>query len=429
MAKTVLVMPRRVYEYDGPPRVCHKGHVYYDSDIMRENYAIPPLSDRDITTSQVDEPLDIIVSGGSMGGLFTALAFTQIGHNVTVYEQTERGKMKERGAGIIAHPEMLHYLETQEIADWDEISTHTARTHHVDRDGSIADVEGVVTYTTSWDTVYRNLRAELPAESYQMDSKVVDVEQSNDGVVVRFADGGEASGDLLVAAEGYRSNIRQQHLLDRDPEYTNYVAWRGVIPESELPTEYEVRFGEIYNIFHAPESQILSYPVPGPNGEVTKGDRRINWVWYCRYDDREELDDLLYDREGNQRSHSLPPGNMREKIRQKQVHLAEEQLPDFFSWLVAATEQPFIQNIYDLTVPQMVFNRVCLIGDAAFFIRPHMAAGTAHAAADAFELAESVYHHDNLDRALKEWETDQLAMGYRLVEEARRRGDRYTGQF
>ena len=38
----------------------------------------------------------------------------------------------------------------------------------------------------------------------------------------------------------------------------------------------------------------------------------------------------------------------------------------------------------------MAFGRVCLIGDAAFVARPHAAAGTAKAAADAWALAEAL---------------------------------------
>jgi len=120
---------------------------------------------------------------------------------------------------------------------------------------------------------------------------------------------------------------------------------------------------------------------------------------------------------------------MREAVRDQQIEIAGEILPPQMEWLVRQTDEPFVQCIYDLAIPKMVYDDVCILGDAAFFIRPHMAAGTAHAAADALELAESIYTTDDLDTALAEWERDQVEMGYRLVEEASRRGDRYTGQF
>lgn len=422
-------MTDRVYDYPGPPRVCHEGHVYYNEPVMRERYDLPDVDQREATRAAVEDPLDVIVSGGSMGGLFAAVALRQAGHDPIVFERTERGRMEDRGAGIIAHPEMLTYLEEQGIADWDAIATHTSRTHHIDPDGRPVDTEGLATYTTSWSTVYRALRDSLPDDVYRMGREVVDVSTDGDAVTATFDDGEERTADLLVAAEGYRSSTREAFAPDRSPMYAGYVAYRGVVPEHEVPAEYETRFGEIYNLFHAPDSQFLTYPVPGPNDEMARGERLINWVWYYRFDAGEELDGLLLDNEGRQRSHSLPPGLMRESVRQEQIEIARQILPPAMQWLVEATPEPFVQAIYDLTSPRLVFDRTCVIGDAAFFIRPHMAAGTVHAASDALELAESLYHADSMSDALAAWEPKQVALGYRLVEEARRRGDRYTGQF
>lgn len=422
-------MTERIYDYDGPPRVCHTGHVYYEATVMQERYDLPALADREESVTDQEDPLDVIISGGSMGGLFAGIALYQAGHDVTVYERTERGRMEDRGAGIIAHPEMLAYLEQQGIADWDEIATFTSRTQHLDCDGTPVDTEGLATYTTSWDTLYRGLREELPDDAYRMGTHVIDVEQDPAGVTVGFEDGDVAVGDLLVVAEGYRSKTREQFLPNRQPEYAGYVAYRGVVPEGDIPSAYERRFGSIYNLYHAPASQFLTYPVPGPNGEMARGKRRINWVWYYPFEEGAELDTLLLDTTGRQRSHSLPPGLISDRVREQQIETANDVLPEQLQWLVAATPEPFVQCIYDLAVPQLVFGRTCLIGDAAFFIRPHMAAGTAHAAAGALKLAESVHRYDDLNTTLEDWEAEQGALGYRLVEEAKRRGDRYVGQF
>jgi len=427
---------RQFHDYDGPPRVCHDGHVYYDPEVMRESYTLPDFSTQ-LERNQLDETLDVIISGGSMGGLFAAVSIIQAGHEPIVYEQTERGKMTERGAGIIAHPEMLDFLESQGIAEWDEIATHTSQTHHLDRAGEAVDIEGRATYTSAWDTVYRNLRRALPDQTYRMGREITEVEQTDDEVRARFADGDVVKGDLLLCTEGYRSSTRQQYLPDRTPEYAGYVAYRGTIHEETVPPRYRKRFGEIYNLYHAPNSQFLTYPVPGLDGETEQGERRLNWVWYVPYED-DMLEDLLLDSEGRQRTHSLPPGLMREEVRQRHIETAEEILPPQLQWLVQQTAEPFVQCIYDLAVPQMVFDRVCILGDAAFFIRPHLGAGTAHAAVDALELGEQLWSRgigssdwsvSDLDTALSEWEASQVETGYRLVEEARRRGDRYTGQF
>jgi hypothetical protein len=140
-------MAGRIYDYEGPPRVCHEGHVYYDATVMRARYDLPDVGEREATVASTDDSLDVLVSGGSMGGLFAGIALRQAGHDVTIFEQTERGKMKERGAGIIAHPEMLTYLEEQGIAAWDDITPFTNRTQHLNRAGEQIDVEGRATYS------------------------------------------------------------------------------------------------------------------------------------------------------------------------------------------------------------------------------------------------------------------------------------------
>ena len=72
----------------------------------------------------------------------------------------------------------------------------------------------------------------------------------------------------------------------------------------------------------------------------------------------------------------------------------------------------------------MAFGRVCLIGDAAFVVRPHAAAGTAKAAADAWALVEAVDRDGDVPEALARWEPGQVALGRQLLERTRRIGRR-----
>jgi len=179
--------------------------------------------------------------------------------------------MQERGAGIIAHPEMLTYLEEQGIADWDELATHTNRTHHLDGAGKPVDVEGRATYTTSWDTVYRKLRDDLPDGTYRMGKETTGVEQHDDGVTVSFADGDQVEADLLVVGEGYRSSTREQFAPDRTRRSTRATSPTADASRVRGPPEYPSLFSDVYNLYHAPRSQFLTYPVPGPNGEMERG--------------------------------------------------------------------------------------------------------------------------------------------------------------
>jgi len=57
--------------------------------------------------------------------------------------------------------------------------------------------------------------------------EVVSVEPEGDGVLARFADGGEERCDLLVGADGLSSVVRGA-IADVPPRYAGYTAWRGV---------------------------------------------------------------------------------------------------------------------------------------------------------------------------------------------------------
>lgn len=84
--------------------------------------------------------------------------------------------------------------------------------------------------------------------------------------------------------------------------------------------------------------------------------------------------------------------------------------------LVAATSEPFMQTIVDVVVPRMVFDRVCLLGDAAFVVRPHTAGAAAKAARDAMVLAAALERaRQNVDEGLHNFEDTQLEYGRDLV--------------
>jgi 2,6-dihydroxypyridine 3-monooxygenase len=166
------------------------------------------------------------------------------------------------------------------------------------------------------------------------------------------------------------------------------------------------------------------YPIPGPNDSVAAGERLINFVWYRNYLAGSDLDDLLTDRFGQRRETSLPPGAMSDHHVAELHAVASSRLPEPIARVVCSTAQPFLQVIYDIGVARMAFGRMCLIGDAAFLVRPHAAAGTAKAAADAWALADAMARHDDVVAALADWEQGQLALGRQLLERTRRIGRR-----
>jgi 2-polyprenyl-6-methoxyphenol hydroxylase-like FAD-dependent oxidoreductase len=171
----------------------------------------------------------------------------------------------------------------------------------------------------------------------------------------------------------------------------------------------------------------LAYLIPGPDGGTGRGERRLNWVWYDSVE-QGERERLMTDADGRTHALTVPPGKLRADVDKELLAAAGRRLPKVFADLVSATDGRFVETIYDLEVPRMVFGRVCLLGDCAFGARPHTAAGTAKAAADGTGLADALNARDTrngVGAALDDWERDRLAAGRRLVARGQRMGENY----
>ena len=93
--------------------------------------------------------------------------------------------------------------------------------------------------------------------------------------------------------------------------------------------------------------------------------------------------------------------------------------------VIAATARPFLQPIYELGCDRLVYDRVVLIGDAAFTARPHVGMGIWKAAQDASTLAAALDAPD-APTALTAWEQQRLAYGRAVMQWGRDLGS-YIG--
>jgi 2,6-dihydroxypyridine 3-monooxygenase len=363
------------------------------------------------------------IVGGSLGGLTAAALLHDLGAEVDIYERSP-SELVQRGAGIGFLPSAARYLVERAGVDLDQISVSTSHIRYLNRRGQVI-YDGTHHYRfSSWYTVYRQMLARIEPARYHLGHEMTGWIDGDDAVEVRFGNRASQRVDLLVCADGVGSTARARVLPDVQPVYAGYVAWRGMVPEASLDQATRATVGDAITYYVYANSHILVYPIPGPNDSVTPGERLINFVWYRNYLAGSDLDDLLTDRSGQRRDTSLPPGAVGEHHAAELRAVASSRLPEPIARVVRSTAQPFLQVIYDIEVPRMAFGRMCLIGDAAFLVRPHAAAGTAKAAADAWALADAVARHGNVVAALADWEPGQLALGRQLLERTRRIGRR-----
>ena len=365
----------------------------------------------------------VIVVGGSLGGLFNAIALRSLGYEVDVYEKSS-GLMQDRGAGIVFQQEVAEFLTRYHVAPLESVVVPVRTRRYLHADGSIAQEGPMPQAMTSWDALYRKLRAAFGDGNYHVGVRFAEFDANGNTVTARFDGGHEVKCDLIVGADGPGSTVRRQLLPDVLSEYAGYVAWRGVVLESDAP-DLAAEFAGRFTFFQAPHTHILCYVIPGPNGSLTPGERRLNWVWYLNAAPGDELDRVLTDKDGRRREFSVPQGFVSASMADWLRDVARRILPPTFLRLVEAATEPFVQSIHDLAVSKMAFGRVCLTGDAAFVPRPHTAASTAKAVANALALADCLTAaHGDVVRALPQWEPAQLDYGEQLRVHGQRLGNR-----
>ena len=371
-----------------------------------------------------------IVIGGSMSGLFAGLLLLRRGWQVAIYERAER-ELTSRGAGIVTHPELWRVLTAVGLDPTRDLGVDVVWRRTLDRDGRvIAELECRQTMT-AWDRLYDMLRTAVPPRTCFLGKELARVDQRGDAVVAHVTDGSSADGDVLIGCDGIRSTVRAQVAPDVRPEYAGYVAWRGLVHESDLPAALHDEMFEAFLFFLPPAEQMLTYPVAGPENDLRRGHRRTNFVWYRPVAAGAPLQDLLTDAAGQTHAISIPPPSIRQAFIEELRAHAERVLPPQMREVIRLTAQPFLQPIYDLAAPRLAAGRVAVMGDAAFVARPHVGAGVAKAALDALALADALADTRPADvpAALARYDAPRRAAGDRVVRRARQLGDCLRTQF
>ena len=355
----------------------------------------------------------IAIAGGSLAGLMTALELRAAGAEVEVFERSQR-VLDDRGAGIVMQAETLEMLTARGTMQEAETGVWLSHRQYLNGDGSVALRQPMPQLMTSWGLLFQSFRREFGPDHYHEDAALEHFTQVEDGITALFHGLGEVQASLLVGADGARSFVRKTQLPAVSPSYAGYVAWRGVIPESSLDPVLMKTFADHFTFQQMPHSHALCYLIPGAHGETAPGHRRLNWLWYWNVLP-EALPALMTGRDGLAHDFSVPPGEIATEFLAKQATVARELLSPQFLELWNSTRDPFLQPILDLAVPRMVHGRVALVGDAAFIPRPHTAASTSKAAANALGLGAAwIAHAGNVPAVLRAWEPGQLALGRQL---------------
>lgn len=218
-----------------------------------------------------DKP--VLIAGGGIGGLSTALGLSQKGFRCMVLEKASR--LGEIGAGIQLGPNAFHsfdHLGVGEAARRTAVYIEQLRFMDAISAEEICNIplgdDFRARFGNPYAVVHRGeihgvlLKAceDSDLVDLRTSSEVTGYEQNGASVRATLSTGETLDGVALVGADGLRSNIRQQMFGDGEPRVSGHTTYRSVIPTENMPEELRWNAAVLWG---GPKCHIVHYPLSG----------------------------------------------------------------------------------------------------------------------------------------------------------------------
>jgi salicylate hydroxylase len=312
----------------------------------------------------MSERLKVAIVGGGIGGLFTANALLAHNIDVAVYEQAPA--LGEVGAGVYLTPNSVRHLQRiglgPVVEKWGARVGHNS--HYFRHDGApIAPVQ--VTDPSGWNATFGMHRADfvdflagaLPAGVVHTGHRATGFAQEGETARITFANGNIAQADIVIAADGIHSELRQFVAPPSTPVFHGSVAYRGTIPHDLVP-EWPV---DRWQMWLGQGKHFLVFPL--------RAGKIVNYVGFVPAD-------------AEMKESWSAPGD-------PDVLRAE-----FAGWdprigtVLSKVAKTFRWALYDREpLPVWTKGRLTLLGDAAHPMLPHLGQGANQSVEDGMALA------------------------------------------
>ncbi len=320
----------------------------------------------------MSKPLRIAILGGGLGGLAAALFLRQAGAEVTVYEQASH--LREVGAGIVVPPNMVRALSPlgliHKLEDF-AVRLDAAWEFRRWQDGQVlfsqpmgdacVALYGAHCYVAHRADLLTLFQQALPAQALRLGRRGVDVTQRADGVELRLVTASgvveHAEADVLIAADGIHSHVRETLAPQIDMHFSGLCAFRCLVPADSAPP---MALRPVQTLWLGPGRHFVHYPISAGQwvnvvAIVPAGDWQVeSWTADGRIEDLVEAFDGW-----DPRLHQL---------------------------IASATSTKRWALFDRAPIERWVQGRVALLGDAAHAMLPFFAQGAAQAVEDAAVL-------------------------------------------
>ncbi|KAF2704919.1 FAD/NAD(P)-binding domain-containing protein [Pleomassaria siparia CBS 279.74] len=332
------------------------------------------------TPLQAKVRLDMIIAGAGLGGLTTAIALRRRGHTVTVFERAP--DLGEVGAGIQIPPNSTRILLALGLGPY--ISPHTTSPSAIRlrrwEDGSVIGLTRLVPdfehkYHAPYYVVHR---ANLQLALYRLALDLGVVVRLGRGVRTGGYDGDRArvvledgecvEGDLVVAADGIKSDARKLVLggVDQPPREAGFAAYRAMVDTDKLKDDPDVSWlldNPGQNLWIGDMRHVMAYSIAGG--------KSFNMVL----------------------SHpsSTDPSTWRQEtaVQEMKEHFKDwdPRLVKIINQITTTSKWPLLSGV-PLPTWLSRSRTLLIIGDAAHPMVPYMSSGAAMAVEDGAALAE-----------------------------------------
>ena len=303
---------------------------------------------------------DVLIIGGGIGGLCSALALQQHGIRARVFESA--AAVRAVGAGIIVAPNGMTVLDRLGLAE-------QVRARSVELDQlALTDAQGRPLMAVPGSAelkarfrfglhgilraqLYGTLLDALQPGSVIAGKQLVSFREEGAGMCAQFSDGSDARGSLLLGADGINSVVRNQLFPEVKKRYSGQTSHRGVANYALEATARE-GWGAQLRVGIVAVSPTQTY-------------------WYT-----------TYPAAAGERDLAMPELLARMGDFDPQLQAVVNATP---------TRAVVRTDIWDLPpLPVWYHGRVCLLGDAAHATTPNMGQGGNQALEDAWVLADQL---------------------------------------